>query len=189
MPEREQLQDAVPNETGAVRIIPVRGTASLWLKSWLPKPAAETEPVVLAGTELPSQVGATLSGPMRVLCVGPGEWLIVSREHTASALREHLQPDLPNHGLALVDLTDGLTGLEVRGLAAHEVLSNGCGLDLHPRNFPPGRCARTRFAQIAVVIDCLDATPRFELHVASSYLQYLHSWLTDATVEFEGPVA
>jgi hypothetical protein len=41
-----------------------------------------------------------------------------------------------------------------------------------------------RFAQIPVIIDCLDEPPRFELTVARSYLQYLRFWLTYAAVEF-----
>jgi sarcosine oxidase subunit gamma len=73
----------------------------------------------------------------------------------------------------------------VRGSAARELLSKGCGLDLHPESFPAGHCARARFAQIPVVIECLEEPPRFEMTVARSYLQYLQSWLEDAAVEFE----
>ena len=153
---------------------------SLRLKSWLPEYVSGSKPVVLAGQELPSQVGATLSGPMRVLCVGPGEWLLASHEDQASSLRDRVESDLPKYGIALVDLTDALSGLEVRGPTMREVLSKGCGLDLDPRTFPPGRCARTRFAQIPVVVECLDDPPRFQLHVARSYLHYLHSWLIDS---------
>lgn len=182
MPERAQRRPA-PNKTAAIQMTAVSGRTSLRLKSWLPEYTNAAKPVVLAGWELPSQVGVTLSGPMRVLCVGPGEWLIMSHEYPAS-LRERIEPDLPKHGLALVDLTDGLAGLDVRGCAAREVLSKGCGLDLHPRGFPAQWCARTRFAQIPLVIECLDSPPRFELHVARSYFHYLHTWLIDAAAEF-----
>lgn len=53
------------------------------------------EPVALARRELASQVGATPSGPIRALCVGPQEWPIVSDEYPASDLRERIEPDLP----------------------------------------------------------------------------------------------
>src|SRR4051812_8511189 len=142
-------------ERGEMRVAPHK-INSLRLKSWLPEHTQGGKPVVLAGQELPSQVGGILQGPMRVLCLGPGDWLIVSHEHTGSSMRAHFAPDLSEQGLALVDLTDGLAALEVSGSAAREVLSKGCGLDFHPRSFPPGRCARTRFAQIPVVIECLD---------------------------------
>jgi sarcosine oxidase subunit gamma len=65
------------------------------------------------------------------------------------------------------------------------VLSKSCGLDFHPRRFALGHCARTRFAQIPVLIDCVDALPRFELYVQKSYSHYLEDWLIDAALEFE----
>jgi sarcosine oxidase, subunit gamma len=184
MPEPAPMRTA-PIPIAAVHINPVTGRTMLRLRSWLPEYAKGSQPVVLAGRELPSRVGAMLPGPMRVLCVAPGEWLIVSREPNGSSLHKDIEPDLPKYGLAIVDLTDGTATLVVRGSAAREVLSKGCGLDLDPRTFPPGRCARTRFAQIPVVIECLEDPARFELHMARSYLHYLHSWLTDAAAEYE----
>jgi len=184
MRERTQMRN-LPNGTAVVQITTVGGRAFLRLKSWLPADITANRPVLLAGRELPSQVGATLPGPVHVLCVGPGEWLIVSHEHPVSSLRECIEPDRRKRYLVLVDLTDGFAGLDVQGSAAREIMSKGCGLDFHPRSFPAGRCARTRFAQIPVVIDCLDQPCRFELYVARSYVDYLRSWLTDAAVEFE----
>jgi sarcosine oxidase subunit gamma len=141
---------------------------------------------VLAGRELPSQVGTALSGPLHALCLGPGEWLTISYEHTASNLREHFAPDLTKYGLAAVDLSDGLTVLEVSGSFAYDTLSKGCGLDLHPSSLAAGQCARTRLAQIPVVIEHFREPPRFELYVARSYLEYLRSWLADAAAELQG---
>jgi sarcosine oxidase, subunit gamma len=179
MPEGAQIR-ALPSKTSDAQITAMSARAVLRLKSWLPEHSSGAQPVMLAGGELPSQVGATVSGPLRILCVGPGEWLIVSHERRASKLREDIESDLTRYGLALVELTHGLAGLEVRGCDAREVLSKGCGLDFHPRAFRVGRCARTRFAQIPVVIDCLDESPRFELYVARSYFHYMHSWITAA---------
>jgi sarcosine oxidase, subunit gamma len=176
---------SVPNNTPVVQIAALTFRTSLRLKSWLPEVTNGEKPVVLAGRQLPLQVGATLPGPPRVLCVGPGEWLVVAYPRQALELREDIEPDLSRQGLVVVDLTHGLAGLDVRGSAARDVLSKGSGLDFHPRSFPVDRCARTRLAQIPVVIDCLDAPPRFELNVARSYFQYLHSWVFDAACEFE----
>jgi sarcosine oxidase subunit gamma len=152
----------------------------LRLKSWLPQHARGGTPIVLAGRELPSRVGAASSGPIRVLCVGPAEWLMVSQAQSGPDLHKELAAELSSHGLALVDLTDGLVVLEVQGYAARDILSKGCGLDLHPRSFPVASCARTRFAQTAVVIACLDDPNHFELLVGRSYHRYLHDWLVDA---------
>jgi heterotetrameric sarcosine oxidase gamma subunit len=168
-----------------VQINAVAGRTALRLKSWLPEVTSGWKPVVLASQELPSEVGATLSGPMHVLCTAPGDWLIVSQVFTPSNLREYVVPDLSRHGLVLTDLTAGLTVLEVGGSAARDVLSKGCGLDMHVRSFPVGRCARTRFAQIPVLIDYVDPLIRFELYVSRSYTDYFRDWLADAAVEFE----
>jgi sarcosine oxidase subunit gamma len=168
-----------------VEVTSTRRTA-LRLKSWLPEYTSGAKPVVIGGWEFPSNVGTTKSGPMRVLCVGPGEWLLISHENEASGARPYMETDPPTPGIALADLTSGLVGLEVQGSGVREVLSKGCGLDLDPRSFPPGRCARTRFAQIPVVVECLDDPPRYQLYIARSYLHYLQSWLADAAVEFGG---
>jgi sarcosine oxidase subunit gamma len=175
---------SVRNGTEGVQIAAVGERALLRLKSWLPECTPGGRPVVLAGQEMPSRVGAVMSGLMHVLCVGPGEWLIIAPEEQGTSLRQRIAPDLVNFGLVLVDLSVGVAALAVQGPVARELLSKGCGLDLHPRSFPAGRCARTRFAQVRVIIECLDGSPRFELYVARSYFQYLHSWLLDAAAEF-----
>jgi sarcosine oxidase, subunit gamma len=154
-------------------------------QSWVPEgPGIDSVPR-LEGRAFPSQVGATSRGSVRVLCLAPGDWLIVSREHTASGLRQRLEPDLAGQGLALVDVTDAFATIEVHGPAARELLAKGCGLDVHRHSFVTGRCARTRFAQTPALIECIDDSPRFELSVARSYFDYLYSWLKDAAVEFE----
>lgn len=181
------LRSAASTIAAAVEITPVSGRTMLRLKSWW-REYLGGKPVMLAGQQLPSQVGEILSvsGPARVSSIGPGEWLIVSPVHPGASLREAIEHGLSEQGLVLVDLSDGLATAEIRGFAAREVLSKGCGLDFHPRSFPAGRCARTRFAQIPLVVECLEEPIRFELTVARSHFHYLHAWLIDAAEEFGG---
>ena len=146
--------------------------------------AARGPAVVLGGAELPSRVGSTLEGRSRWLSIGPGEWLAIVPQQAAADFRDHLARQLPDSGLAVADLTDGLAQLEVEGKLAAEVLSKGCGLDFHPSAFPVGHCARTRFAQIPLVLVRLEGPPRFELYVARSYARYLNDWINDAAAEF-----
>lgn len=181
MPERE----AMVREHAAVRIHVLSGRAALQVRSWMPERTAGGRIVTLGGRELPSLVGATLSGQTRVLCVGPADWLVVSEALAISCLREYLGPQTRQQGFAVVDLTHGLAVLRIQGRAARELLSMGCGIDVHPRSFPPGRCARTCFAQVPVIIECVERLQQFELYVARSYLAYLQSWLIDAAAEFE----
>ena len=168
-----------------VHITTVCGMNLLRLKSWLPDNEGGGKPVLLEQLELPSLVGATVSGILRVLCLGPGDWMVVSHDQEAATLSQRIRPDLCQRGFILVDLSDGLAVLEVSGSAIRDVLSKGCGLDFHPRNFPAGWCARTRFAQIPLTIECLDESPRFQLYATRSYLHYLLDWFSDASVEFE----
>lgn len=184
----ESVSPAAPAAgNAAVRIAPSGPRAWLRLKSWRQDTAHGAAPVLLAGPALPVQAGEiTAADDWRALCLAPGDWLLEPRAGAAGGWR----PRLAEQDLAVVDLGDGLATLEVGGPAARELLAKGCGLDLHPRAFPPGRCARTRFARIATVIECLDGPERFALTVARSQRHYLHDWLLDAAVEFaEGPVA
>jgi sarcosine oxidase subunit gamma len=169
-------------EPAAMKVSAVSAYTFLRMKTWLPEVIAGSLPVMLLGTAAPSQVGGVLaaSTSTRVLCLAPGEWLIVSREK-ASILHQKLEPESAKFGLTRLELTDGIGTLELQGPAARDVLSKGCGLDLHPRTFPPGRCTRTRFAQLPVVIESLDQPPRYELLVARSYSTWLADWLADAS--------
>ena len=164
------------------------GAAYFRLKSWLPRRSAGVGAPTLGGRELPLEVGTTLGGPIRVLCIGPHEWLVVLADRDAAGLPEQTVADLKTQGLVLVDFMGGLTVFEVRGPAARDLLSKGCGLDFHLRSFVVGQCARARLAQLPVVIECIEDPARFHLYVARSYLDYFHAWLTDATAEFEGVV-
>jgi sarcosine oxidase, subunit gamma len=181
MPER------VPETNAVIQIAAIEGRTRLRLKSWLAEHALGGKSVRLAGCDLPPHGGTSSTGPMRALCVGPGEWWLVSAGKGSSNLHEPIASAALEQGFALVDLSDGWVGLEVSGSASRDVLSKGCGLDLHPRSFPVGHCARTRFAQIPLVIECPDEPSRFELHVARSYFDYLHSWLIDAAAEWRIP--
>jgi sarcosine oxidase subunit gamma len=154
------------------------------VRSWMPeRPGTDNVPR-LGEQAFPASVGTTSPGSPRILCLGPGDWLIVSREQTSSSLRQRLDPDLAGQALALFDVTDALVTLEVHGPSARDLLAKGCGLDLHRHSFASGRCARTRFAQIPVILECLDDSPRFEVSVARGHFDYLHSWLKDGAWEF-----
>ncbi len=162
----------------AFDLSPKSDRSILRLKSWTQNPA--TPRAVWEGRELPTKVGQVLDGDTRVLCTGPADWLLVMPPTNVARLRNVAAPELTSQGLALVDLTGGLKILEVRGVGAWEVLRKACGLDLDPQCFGARQCARTRCANIPVVIECIQAGDLFELYVARSHGAYLESWLEDA---------
>ena len=128
---------------------------------------------------LPGRVGLVHAGQPRVLCLGPGEWWLVHGDgrqahHSASAT------STVEDGWVLTDLSAGESVLGLSGPNVRRVLSRGCSLDLDVNVFPANRCARTRFAQISVVMDFIQSPDRFELYVARSLSAYLFDWLKDA---------
>ncbi len=178
-----------PSAAAVTRLPTVRVSRSQWItalrmKSWLPEHRRGAEPIQLGELLLPRRVGATSTGTIRVLCLAPGEWLILAQESSAE-LQARLQPSLRSQGLTFTDWSDGFATFVVEGSMARTLLAKGCGLDLHPQSFPEGRCARTRFAQLPVILQCL-STSRFEVAAARSYSSCLHEWLIDAAAEWEG---
>lgn len=76
------------------------------------------------------------------------------------------------------------TTIDIAGPYARDVLAHGCSLDLHPRAFGPGRCANTQLAKAQTVLQQLDQTPTFRVHVRASFAEYLGRWLLDACTEY-----
>jgi sarcosine oxidase, subunit gamma len=132
----------------------------------------------------PASVGAASGTHTRVLCYGPADWLIVSREPTGP-LVQRLEAVFGGSTFIVTDQSQGLGTLEIRGPRSRELLSKACGLDLHPRGFAVGSCARTRLASVPVIVDAPEGD-LFTCAVARSYLSYLQRWLSDAALEFPG---
>src|SRR5688500_12620478 len=112
-----------------------RPGAVLEINSWLPELKTGEQRLSLNGSELPCEVGATLRGSVRALCLAPGRWLLVSEEQSPAAIAERFAAEVAAQGAVLIDTTDGIVVLSVRGALARDVLSKGCGLDFHPTAF------------------------------------------------------
>ena len=93
---------------------------------------------------------------------------------------------------AITDVTDGRVAFRVAGPSARDVLAKGCPLDLHPRAFPPGRCAQSLLAKASVLIHLVDDGPErgpsFDVYVARSFADYLWTWLEDAGRGLDPPL-
>jgi sarcosine oxidase subunit gamma len=173
------------NVEPSVRFTARTSNTLLTVKSWLPEHLHGHAQLSLGDCELPSEVGATRPGPIRVLCLAPGEWLLVSQKPWSASFQRHVAPELSALGLTAIDVSGGFATVRVCGSAARDMLSKGCGLDLEHQAFAAGQCARTRFAQIQLVIDCIEDPGTFDLYVGRSYLRYLIGWLDDAAIEFK----
>lgn len=159
----------------AVHLIAAPDRAVVRLRSWLTRSSSM------------SLVPPALGGLMRLLALGTREWWGVSERVLGPGLHDWLASHVACEAMVAVDLSSAVKVLRVEGAAAREVLSKGCGLDLDSRTFPVGLCTRTRLANLSVVVDSIDPTPRFDLYVGRSHFEYLKSWLEDAALEFAGP--
>jgi sarcosine oxidase subunit gamma len=133
----------------------------------------------------PNTVSATTagSGDLTVTWLGPDEWLVLGPPDLAQEpLHRAVQEAAGDQHVSLVDVSAQRTTLLVAGPRARDLLAHGCGLDLHPSVFGPGRCAQTMLARAQVV---LVAQPDgFHVLVRASFAAYLAEWLLDAATEY-----
>jgi heterotetrameric sarcosine oxidase gamma subunit len=152
-------------EPEALRITPLEDRASVRMKAWEP------------GCPQPELNG------FQPKQLGPREWLVTSDTIDGSTLRAIIEKQVQEHPIVVVDVSHGLHALRVSGPSIREVLARGCGLDLHPRAFPPSSCTRTRLARLPVIVDCVDPKPQFDLYVGRSQVLWLTGWLRTAAHE------
>ena len=120
------------------------------------------------------------TGEHRVFWIGPDEWLIVTGAEGAAGLGSKLAEALAGFHAAINDVSGGHVALCVSGVDARTVLAKGCTLDLHPREFGPGRCARTGLAKATVLVGALDNESTYTIIVGRSFSDYLCRWLAHA---------
>jgi sarcosine oxidase subunit gamma len=154
----------------AVQIEELGALGLVQLKSWAREPASDL------------RVPQGADRQFRILGYSPNEWLAISDTLAGSDLCERLSQHVKDQCIAATDVSCALKVLRVEGPCARSLLTQGCGLDLNPNAFPAGACTRTRFAQIAVIVNCIDSAERFDLYAGRSYLAYLKSWLEDASL-------
>jgi sarcosine oxidase, subunit gamma len=132
----------------------------------------------------PTEVGTVAcSSAANILCTGPTDWLVITSDEDPLGFREQLAAAFQGSPFRATDVSQAIARIEIDDSCARDLLAKGCALDLHPSRFPPGHCAKTRFAAMPVVVRCTHAN-RFECIVTWSYRDYLLSWLEDAALEF-----
>lgn len=160
---------------------------------------ADDDPAVVGelsealGQQLPQRIGdARWPGDgLGALWLGPGWWLVVGPP--GSGAEAALAAAVAGRGSA-VDVSAARTAVEITGPCAPDVLITGCRIDLHPRSFPVGACARTLVGRAPVILHHIavpdDAPlgegPAFRMLVGASFASYLADWLLDALTEHTG---
>jgi sarcosine oxidase, subunit gamma len=137
------------------------------------------------GVDLPTMPSTWVeSDRVRVIWLGPDEWLITSPFQQAQELEAGLRDAVRGRG-AVVDVSAQRTTLWLTGENARDVLAAGCAIDLHPRVFRSGATVETLLGLTSVVLLALnDSGTSYEILVRSSFAQYLARFLLDAAIEY-----
>ena len=134
------------------------------------------------GVALPREPNTTQdNGRILVLWLGPDEWLLRLPVKVAEVATAALRLRLAEEPAAVVDVSDRGCLLRLSGAPARNVLGHGCPLDLHPRVFRPGLCARSRFGKAPVLIHQVDDRPTYDLETPRSFARYLWDCLVEAS--------
>ena len=118
----------------------------------------------------------------RAYWLGPDEWLLVVPDGEHAKLERLLRENVSGR-LSVTDVSGGLVHRNLSGKDAGKVLQKSSSYDFHPRNFPPGRCVQTVFAQAGALV-AANADGSFDLIFRRSYADYLSAWIADAAEEY-----
>lgn len=161
-----------------IRVLSNRGFLNLRLDQG--DDAAVKDTTQVLGQPLPPASNTFTDGDHRVYWLGPDEWLIETRTDLAADLLSELSAALAGHHTAVNYIGGGHMALRIKGIDARTVLAKGCTLDLHPREFGPGQCARTSLAKAVVVLAVADDAPTYSVIAGRSFSDYLCRWLAHA---------
>lgn len=114
---------------------------------------------------------------MRVLWLGPDEWLLVYAHQAASVAATAI-----SNG-TLTDVSHGRAVLRLSGSDCRATFAKVCSLDLDARPFPVGTCAQTALARINVILDHV-VPDGFDVYCPRSYAGSLWSSLLEAAAEY-----
>lgn len=140
-----------------------------------------------AHVAVPTQSNTTLvHGSTRCVWAGPDDWFVMDTGCPAlktADLQQRLQTPLNGRHNAVTDVSSGYRVLSLRGVAAREVLAQGCPLDLHPRSFQTGTSAGTHYFKASVWLWQVEDEPSFQMLVRRSFAPYVHLMLQKTTRE------
>lgn len=114
-----------------------------------------------------------LSAAAGALWLGPEEWLLLAEPGTPPPLAP---------GASVVEVSAGFAALELAGPEAPLLLNEGCPLDLADAAFPPGRCTRSLFGKVEIILWRREAG-RWRVEVARSLAPHLLALLHEAAAE------
>ena len=135
-----------------------------------------------ARLDLPVEPLSSRGEAPSALWIAPDQWLLIDETVSASNIIEDVRDRLGTVLHSATDASDALACFMVAGPAARNLLAMGSGVDFDRRSFGPGKCVRTRFAKLAVLIRAIEPD-RFDLFFDSCAADYLERWLRRAMAD------
>ena len=143
-------------------------------------PAARAAAGQAFGVALPEAACRSNSaGERSALWLGPDEHLLLAPDSAAVRVAAELEIALSGLSHSLVDVSDRQVAIALTGLAARDILCQGCPLDLDPAEFTAGMCTRTLFAKAEVVLWRRSAE-EYHLEVGRSFSGYVLGWMQES---------
>ena len=133
------------------------------------------------GLDLPDGPRRTRGGPIAIVGMAPGVWLVAGEPSEGTEFVAELAEDLK--GVASVaDQSGGFEVLRVSGLALRSVLAKGVALDFHPEAFGLDAAAVTLADHVNVILWRVDDGDELTLDIAvpRSFFGGFWSWLSES---------
>lgn len=177
-------QDAI-NGVVSVRELALSGKVTLRGDS---DDAQFTSGLVPAEMAFPARVGERVEhNGVRVLCVGPDEWLLQMPLNRVEHEIERMQSAFAGLHTAVVDVSDYYTVLELAGVHTRDVLAKLTPLDVTSEAMPVGTSWRTRMAKCTVLLT-IQSEHCARVQVRWSHAEYMRDYLAEAAREYNAPV-
>ena len=175
------IAPAAASEAGA-RFAELRPAAIVQVTAWPDTDKSVGKAIgELFGVALGPVGMAIEHGPVSVITIAPGRYLLVSED---DGLASALSAALPASDAAVTDLSHARTMLRLSGEAAADILGKGLAIDLHPSIFAPGRAAQSVIHHMDVLVIAREEEV-FDLVVFRGFGLSLAEWLLDAGLEFD----
>jgi len=120
---------------------------------------------------------------LRILWIGPDEWLLHSSAMDAKSLETRLRNALSGQHFSVTDVSSNYQILQLAGESSRDLLAQGCPLDLHPRVFKPGDCAGSHYFKAAIWL-WQPAPSSYALLIRRSFAGYVQLMIERASAEY-----
>ena len=135
----------------------------------------------ILGTMLPTKTNTySKNEKIKVIWLGPDEWLIVSDDDDAFI---KLQNKIGNLEASVTDVSENRTIIRIRGKKTYVLLSKFLVLDLEKNLSTDLSCAQTLFVKVPVLLvrNHYDEIPEIDIFTNRSHANYIFNLIVDGT--------